>query len=263
MNSHRLINQKHPAPFIEQLSTQEWLPLLASYQLLPDVLREMLLDRAIADWEQTSETLLLTSEEITAAYQAFCQQHHLTSTHEQQAWLQNHGLPPQHLEAVVTRKLKIQKFKQAKWGNKLESYFLSRKRQLDRVVYSLLRTSDPELAQELYFRIQAGEQSFADLAQTYSQGPEALTNGILGPVELGTLHLDLARLLAVSQPSQLWSPKPFGEWWVIVRLERILPAQLNEFMRQRLLNELFETWLQKQFQEVSELDQRQLNLTAH
>lgn len=188
MDFHRLDNQKQPTPSIEQLSTQEWLPLLASYQLLPDILREMLLDRAIAAWEQTSESL--TSEEIATAYQTFCQQHHLTSTQERQAWLKHHNLQSQHLEAVVTRKLKIQKFKQAKWGNKLESYFLNHKRQLDRVVYSLLRTSDLGLAQELYFRIQAGEQSFADLAQLYSQGPEALTNGLVGPIELGTLHPD-------------------------------------------------------------------------
>jgi len=55
----------------------------------------------------------------------------------------------------------------------------------------VIRTKDPGVAQELYFRIQAGEQSFAEVAREYSQGPEAYTCGLLGPVEL-------------SMPTQRW-----------------------------------------------------------
>jgi hypothetical protein len=41
-----------------------------------------------------------------------------------------------------------------------------------------------------------------------------------------------------------------GDWWVITQLEQLMPAQLDETMRQRLLNELFENWLQEQLQKV-------------
>ncbi|WP_318670577.1 hypothetical protein [Nostoc flagelliforme] len=33
------------------------------------------------------------------------------------------------------------------------------------------------------------------------------------------------------------------EWFVIVRLEKLIPAQLDDAMRSTLLNHLFETWL--------------------
>lgn len=52
-------------------------------------------------------------------------------------------------------------------------------------------------------------------------------------------------MLSVSQPGQLWPPLRLGEWLLIVRLEKLLPAQLDEPMRQSLLNELFEAWLQE------------------
>jgi hypothetical protein len=44
---------------------------------------------------------------------------------------------------------------------------------------------------------------------------------------------------------------PLGEWLLIVRLEKLMPAQLDESMRQRLLGELFEAWLQEQLSQLS------------
>jgi parvulin-like peptidyl-prolyl isomerase len=155
------------------------------------------------------------------------------------------------VEGLATRGLLIEKFKQTTWGHKLESYFLSRKGQLDRVIYSLLRTKEPGIAQELYFRIQEKEQSFAELARDYSQGPEAQTDGLIGPVELSTPHPTVAQLLRSSQPGQLCPPLRLGEWLVIVRLEKFIPAQLDAPMRQRLLNECFSTWLSEQLNQQS------------
>lgn len=66
-------------------------------------------------------------------------------------------------------------------------------------------------------------------------------------MELSVPHPDLAKILAASQPGKLLPPTRLGEWIVIVRLEKFLSSQLNESMRQRLLNELFENWIQTQY----------------
>ena len=50
-----------------------------------------------------------------------------------------------------------------------------------------------------------------------------------------------------------------GEWWVILRLEKHLPAQLDEANRQRLLNELFQNWLMTKLQQ--EVTYKPTNLT--
>lgn len=225
------------------ITAEEIIPLLASYQMIPQLLRESIIDTAIAPFR-------CSLEETTAACQQFYQQHQLNSEAQQQAMLARYGMSQEQLEVMTTRRLRIEKFKQATWGNKIESYFLQRKRQLDRAIYSLIRTKDSGIAKELYFRIQEGEQSFAQLARAYSQGVEAQTNGIVGPVELGTLNLSLQKLLAISQPNQLWQPISLGEWLVIVRLEKLIPAKLDEFMRQRLLHELFDAWIQEQLKKT-------------
>ena len=232
------------------ITAEEVIPLLAKYQLLPQLLREIIIDEAIAKID-------CTPEEKTLACQKFYQQQQLTGEAERVSWLERQGITHQQVEDLALRGLKVEKFKQENWGNKLESYFLKRKGMLDRVVYSLIRTNDVAIAQELYFRIHEGEQSFSELAREYSQGPEAQTGGLVGPVELNTPHPALAQLLTVSQPGQLCAPMRLGEWFIIVRLEKFFPAQLDEPMRQRLLNELFNTWIQEQLQQQALIGNRE------
>ncbi|MGB7444133.1 MAG: peptidylprolyl isomerase [Coleofasciculaceae cyanobacterium] len=221
------------------IKVEEIIPLLAGYQLLQPLLRAIIIDEAISE-------VICTPEEKAQALAQFAEQNQLTSPEAKQVWLSRQGMTEKQLEEQALRGLKIEKFKQNTWGHKLESYFLNRKGKLDRVIYSLIRNQDPGVIQELYFRVNEGEQSFAELAREYSQGPEAQTGGLIGPVEMSTPHPAIAQILSSSQPGDTCPPKKLGEWYVIVCLEKFLPAQLDEQMRQRLLNECFTTWLSEQ-----------------
>lgn len=228
------------------ITAEELVPLLAGYQLLPQLLRELVTDQAIAE-------MGCTIEEQAQYLQQFYERQQISSEEEQQAWLAKQQISRRQLVTLATRPLRIERYKQATWGTKLESYFLQRKSHLDRAIYSLMRIQDLGVAQELYFRIHDQEQSFASLAREYSQGPEAQTGGLVGPIPLGTLHPTLARVLAVSQPEQLWAPIQLGQWWVIIRLEKFIPAQLDEAMKRQLLDELFQSWLQEQIENLGPL----------
>lgn len=230
-----------------KIAASELISLLASYQMLPQLQRELIVDEAIEQTSRSANVAIdLTPEEVAQAKQQFYAEKQLKNEEDIQAWMARQGLSYEQLEAVTTRKLKIEKFKQATWGNKLEAYFFQSKAKLDKVIYSLLRTQDVGIAQELYFRIQAKENSFADLAREYSLGPEAQTGGLVGPVELNALHPVMVQMLSSSQPGQILPPTRIAEWFVILRLEKFIPAQLDESMKARLLNELFEAWLQEQ-----------------
>jgi len=226
------------------LAASEIIPLLASYNIIPQLLCESIIDAAIAP-------ITCTPEETARLLEQFYQHWNLTTEEKRQAWRSRYDLTQEQLELLATRKLRIEKFKQATWGHQLKSYFLKRKRQLDKVIYSLIRTEHRGTANELYFRIREGEQSFAELAREYSSGLEAQTGGIIGPVEFGTLAANFYQLLYTSQIGILQAPVPFGEWWIIVRVEKLIPAQLDDFMRQRLLQENFEAWFQQQLSQLS------------
>jgi parvulin-like peptidyl-prolyl isomerase len=235
-----------PVPFCvgEQIvDPNDLVPMLRRYGLLPALVKEIVVDQAIAAIE-------LTEAETATAVEQFMQGNQIGSQEQCNAFLQQRGLTPQDVEPLAQRDRKLQKFKAETWGNKLESHFLQRKNQMDRVLYSLIRTKEAGLAQELYFRIQDDGEPFADLARQFSEGQEAQTGGLIGPVELSVPHPALARVLSISQPGQLWPPTRVGDWFVVVRLEKFLPAKLDEVTRQRLLDELFNNWLIEQVQKA-------------
>ncbi|BAZ17224.1 hypothetical protein NIES4071_91020 [Calothrix sp. NIES-4071] len=228
---------------LSSISGNEIIPLLKQYGIMPQLVREIVIDCTISSIE-------LSKDEVFAVYKQFYQEQQLNSDGDLAAWLDARKLDRSSLDYMVTRGTKLEKFKRVTWGNKIESYFIQRKAKLDKVVYSLIRVNDIGIAQELYFRIQEGEQTFQELASQYSQGSEADTGGLLGPVELATPHPALANLLATSQPGQLLPPTRLAEWFIILRLEKLIPANLDEPTEQRLLNELFENWLQNQVKEI-------------
>lgn len=224
------------------ITAEEIIPLLSDYRMLAKLRRELLIDRAI-------ESINCTSAEQEQVIQQFYRQNGLAKDSDDDYCFKKHHMTSEQMKALAIRQFKIEKFKQLTWGDKLGAYFIRRKKQLDRVVFSLIRTQKLDLAQELYFRLQAKEQSFADLAQKYSQGPESLIGGFVGPIELGNLPSALAEVLSTSQPNRV-CPISVGEWQMIVRLEKLIPAQLDRLMKQKLLDELFELWLSKQLNQA-------------
>lgn len=228
----------------QKIPMEKVVSLLASYQLFPQFLREIITDQAIASFT-------CTLEEKASACEQFYEKWQLTSELQRQQWLELYEMTPEQLETIAIRELRIEKFKQANWGPKIESHFLKHKSLLNKVIYSLIRTKDEGLADELYFRLQEKEQSFTELARQFSQGPEAKSGGWCGPVELGKISPKLAQMLYGSKPGQLWRPTRLGEWLVIVRLEILIPALLDKSMRQRLLDELFEAWLEEKLVELT------------
>ncbi|MDX2098320.1 MAG: peptidylprolyl isomerase [Leptolyngbyaceae cyanobacterium bins.59] len=224
----------------EQLiRSDDVLSLLDRYQMLPQLAQEIIVDRAIADIE-------MEPDDRTWAYTRFYQFYQLDTPEQQEAWRKHRGITPEQLEIWITREWKVNRFKEKMWGTQIQRDFLQRKDQLDRVVYSLLRTQKPGLAKELYFRIQAGETSFAEAAQEYSEGPEAQSGGMVGPVEMSQPHPVLARILMKSQVGQLFVPISLPPWTILLRLEQRFSAHLDEAMHQRLLDDRFQQWIQSQ-----------------
>ena len=226
----------------QTIPSKDLLSLLYKYRLLPHLAREVITDKAIAEIE-------CSSEEQALARQNFLEQRRLKTDRDLGVWLQRQGMTEQQLEYQLKRQLKLEKFKQVTWGSKLKTYFFAHKRQLDQVVYSLIRVREVGVAQELYFRLQEKESSFPELAQRYSQGLERQTGGVIGPVELGSLHPKFIELFRSAPLGKLWPPICVKGWWVIIRLEQFISVQLDESLRQRLLDEQFQNWLRQQLQQ--------------
>ena len=158
-------------------------------------------------------------------------------------WLKFNGVEEDELNLNIYNSVKLEKFKKEKFSQYLEDIFLKRKSSLDRVTYSIIRVKSKEKIIELHLRLKEEEATFPDLSAEFSEGIENVLHGLVGPLELGRVNPFIAERLKASKSGQLWPPFELEGWWVILRHERLIPATLNDAMRQRLINEMYESWM--------------------
>ena len=203
----------------------------------------MLISEAIAE-------TMLSAEQLKQARLGLLQQHGFYGIEHWTQLVKSLGSAEEEVLASLRYSVRRRAFIRERFAAKAEARFLERKKDLDQVVYSLLRLENSFLARELYLQIESGESNFADLAKRYAEGPERNTNGIVGPVSLTQAHPTLVEKLQVAQPGVLLEPFRISSWWLVVRLERYAPATFNDEVSDQMCDELFDVWLCQETAEV-------------
>lgn len=153
-------------------------------------------------------------------------------------------ISPDDLKRLALHSVRMDNYCLSHYKEAASSHFLSHKDDYDIVDYSLLRVKEQGLAAELYFRLSEGEDTFRNLASTYSCGPEKSTNGRVASSPLSRAHPQLARILRNLQPSTITQPFFLEDWWIIVRLESLTNASLDESLLLRICKKLFDNDIQ-------------------
>jgi hypothetical protein len=217
---------------------------LVQYKLLETLVGQLLLDEVLKEIPLSKHEVFYALVGVTDAlvpedFEGFISQ-----------WCQHEGYTPEYFKGVVVRELRVQKFKQLRFADQVESEFLRTKADLDQVEYSLIQLTDLALAQEVYFQLRDDGAEFAHLAQQYSLGSERQTGGWVGPVSMSTLPVEIAMLFRHQQPGIVYGPVPVGNEFWIARLEQFSAARLTEATRTTLINRLYNQWLQTQVKAV-------------
>ena len=215
---------------------------LARYELLRPYVSKQLLD-------STLQGVPVSAEEAQQLLKQFCQNKGINGKEAFKQFLQDEGINEETMAWRLSLPVRVERYSSDIFGGKAEQHFLKRKEELDSVMYSLLRVKDPYLAQELYLRIAEGEASFAELASDFSQGSEKNNGGSIGPVPLRQAHPQLSEALRTNAPGVLIEPFRIDEWWLVVRVNRYIPAVFDEKTRKRMSTELFQRWLDEQITE--------------
>tara|TARA_B100001287_G_C22544604_1_gene463806 strand:- start:3 stop:830 length:828 start_codon:yes stop_codon:yes gene_type:complete len=216
---------------------------LDRFNLLPNFVRALIENKITSHIEPNSDQQV--------EYQLkFLSRNNLKNKHQLSNWLDKNGLDDKRLSLLIYDNLKLEMFKDEKFNDLVESEFLNKKNSLDKVMYSIIRVKSKLEAEEIYLKLEEQEESFSDLAAKYSEGIEKNFNGIIGPLEIGVINPELSERLKISKKGQLWPPFNSQNWWVIMRLERFLPAKLDDNMRIKLKEILYENWIQKKIVKV-------------
>ena len=163
-------------------------------------------------------------------------------------------LPPGWLEALAPElqipmrqrwdQIRLQKWLEVQYGERVETYLLERRAALEQVVFAMIRVWSQGTAEELYLRLIDDGADFGQLAQQFSIGDERLTHGLLGPMPISQPHPRIQAVLQRLTVGDLHPPIQLDQCFLILRLEHRQPASLNEATRQLLLQELFQQDLQ-------------------
>jgi hypothetical protein len=171
---------------------------------------------------------------IDPAIASYCKHHQLASEEALNQWCFRHALNPAALLAEAQHLHNRQALTADPIPGSEESLFLRFKDRLDRVLYGLIRVDNGALARDLFFAIEAGELRFGEAARLHSCGPEARTEGIVGPVDLATPHPEISSRLRMASPGELIFPFKLEQWHMILRLDYRFEASLDQDTRKFL-----------------------------
>jgi len=218
--------------------TEECITLLHKNKLLDPLIKSSLINSTLSQ-------VNLSPEKKATLINYFLEKNQVDSEKIDE-WLKENNLEKDDMENLALGDERLEIYCKEQFNNKLDSYFLERKDQLDIVVYSLLRVKDFFQANEYYLRIIESEADFGELASKYSEGLEKKSRGIVGPVPLGQTHPRLAELLINSPQGETQPPIEIGGSYIVVRVESYDPAKLDDYMRKNLRKELFYRWIDTQ-----------------
>tara|TARA_B100000902_G_scaffold396709_1_gene458484 strand:+ start:36 stop:809 length:774 start_codon:yes stop_codon:yes gene_type:complete len=224
--------------------SKESIKILHQYELLIPLIKETIIDRQIQNYtiDETIKNKLVEN---------FCKEKNITSETQLKEFISKKNISFELFKDKLARNLKQKKFALENFGAKAEARFLQRKEGLDIVKYNLIRVKEFFLAREIYTQIKENESTFELLAQKFGEGPEKDASGLIGPIPINRAHPQLAKLLRTSKPQELREPILVNGWHLIVQLEEFIPATFNEQVKQMMITELYDGWLNKESGEIS------------
>ena len=180
----------------------------------------------------------------------FFKSRNIQKSENQEAFLNNNLIDKEDLSRLSTIKYKSNQISVNLFGTKSEEVFKKKKEDLDKYKYSLIQVKDPDLAQELYLKLESNENEFSELEAEHSIDLEKNKKGLNDAIPLMRIHPLVRKILKSSEIGIINEPVNLGEYWVIIRLDEIIQAEFNEKMKETLSKDLFEIFLERLTQEI-------------
>jgi parvulin-like peptidyl-prolyl isomerase len=207
---------------------------------------------------QQAETLALQIDtaELQKAADSFRLKNNLVTVEQTVAWLKQHGLSLDDLEALMHHTVLSVKLAEHLFSAQVGPYFAERQLDYDQVVLYEVVLQNADLAIELFYAIQEQETTFEEVARHYIQDKELRRKGgYRGVLKRADLKPEISAAVFAAGAPQLLKPIAIGKNSHLVFVEEVIQPQLDEALRSQILSELFSEWLKKQ---LAQLDWPQL-----
>jgi parvulin-like peptidyl-prolyl isomerase len=189
--------------------------------------------------------LTLTETEVQQAGEQQRSELRLERAADTLAWLADQQVTPQEWEQGIRDRLLREKLAAHLFSKEAEKRFIENRLSYDRVVLYQVIVASAELAQELFYRIDAGESNFFDVAYEFDIDPaRRQRSGFEGVIQRWELQPAIAPQVFNARVGELTGPIATNAGHHILWVREFLPAELTDVLRAELLQSLFQEWLQ-------------------
>ena len=193
-----------------------------------------------------------TPIELQQAADNFRVVNQLASAEATKKWLEDNSFSADDFEQIVTQNLLCDKLAKHLFGERVERFFHQNLLDYSGAILYEVILEDRELAMEIFYSLQEGDLSFANVAQEYIASPELRRRGgYIGQVGRKQLHPEISAAVFAAHPPQLIAPITTAIGVHLIQVEEIITPTLDPQIYQQILTEMFDRWLAEKFAETS------------
>jgi parvulin-like peptidyl-prolyl isomerase len=212
---------------------------------IPELIHGILQQRVIESAAQELG-IEISDQELQEGADLFRVTNKLATVAETQQWFQDRMLSVDDFEQLVTTNLLTNKVADRLFSKQVAPFF--HQHVLDyaaALIYEVIVT-DKNLAIELYYAVQEGDMTFADVAKKYGQDAETQQRGgYQGLVSRQKMLPEVSAAVFAATPPQMLEPIPAAKCIYLVWVEELVQPQLTESLQEQIRWQLFHDWLQK------------------
>lgn len=222
--------------FDRKIESSELIETIRKSGDIPRLIREIIIERATQDIE-------LDKEEEFQIFNKFKEEKELESEENMNKFLEGRMITHEMLKNMVTRPVKVVKFREERWGPVARSIYLKKKEQYDLVTYKYLQCQSAGRMQDVYYRLKDKESSWEQMAKQLNGNESSYR---IGPLPIRRVEEVLLAELRTSKRNTITKPIKIGVNYVVAELVAFEPTRFDDKMRDHILREEFDEWLRKE-----------------
>ncbi|BAY29949.1 hypothetical protein NIES2107_17930 [Nostoc carneum NIES-2107] len=242
------------------ISTSDLIHSLKLSSQIPDVVNTILSRQIINDTAQEAG-IEVTEAQLQEEGDKLRLDKKLVTAKETWAWLDQHHLSVKDFEELVYNSLIAKKLANHLFSAQVEKFFYDNRLDYDAAVTYEVIFEDRGLALELFYALEEEEVTFPEIARLYIADPELRrTYGYQGVRYRKDFRPEIAAAVFASYPPGILKPITTQKGVYLVWLEEIIQPELNENLREQIINRLFSVWLKKQIESKAMITQLNLDI---
>lgn len=228
------------------IDSQQIVSLLQRKMQIREICRQETFSRIISIAAQ-EKGITISDDEVQAEADKCRHDLKLESAKDTLQWLEDQLITPNEWEQGIYDRLLRQKLATHLFKAQVVAYFTQHKLDYEKAIIYRIVVAHAPLAQELYYQITESETSFYQAAHQHDINEKRRFHcGYEGSLSRQDLVPDIAAQVFGSQPKDIIGPNPSEDGYDLLMVEAFVAAELTDTLRQQIISQLFDDWLERE-----------------